>query len=553
MCSDKRDETSSSPKPSKESEQNPFVAFRHHVDQQINSLLGSVFSIPSTIYNQGAQHGREWSERRCHKSREDSGSNKTAGPTDMGKEWEEAMKDFEDSEREAREWYDTVLKQITARRDAHLESGLGFSDKDTKRVDTGAEPPKDEMSCPYLPPKEQRVITAVEEPKDKSRKWCRREYPHSRYFDWVWSGWGGPSTTPNMLWHQERREQKQPFQKMAEEAVKAEDTKPVTEVSVLPIYEVENDSQDDAFPSTDNPISLATWFFFNRYSPFQLEDHPELGARGPAWRTAYEDLLRAQIDEPLTTDEESTDAQFASTALWMARVAELHSMNVMTKERRERYKLLREQVPSFLDSMAEEMKMVEALTKPQSWDELVKSVFGDVQEPPTETELDAYEEYFTRSEAEADTPPVSKQLSAPTGNDEIPKPSILGTLTRTERIINADGTITERTVLKESFANGRERTTETMKTTDKDGTTKSETSSTKDAQQSHSQQPQGFLPWQGSMEVFDLDRDIQAPEYTRQDQNGAAHDARRYTKPNEQTAQKERANEKKSGGWFWRN
>lgn len=206
MPSDDRNDTPTSSSSSREPEKNPFVAFRHHVDHQINSLFGSVVNLPSTIYNRGAEHGRQWSERRQQRSQEGSADDKSSRPPDIGKEWEQAMKDFENSEREAKEWYDTVLKQITSRRDTHLESGLGFGEKETKAEGKDTEASTEE-SCPYLPPKEQRLSPASEAPRTEGRSGRGREHPHSRFFDWVWSGWGGPSTTPNMLWHQERQPQ----------------------------------------------------------------------------------------------------------------------------------------------------------------------------------------------------------------------------------------------------------------------------------------------------------------------------------------------------------
>lgn len=113
------------------------------------------------------------------------------------------MQDFEDSEKEAKEWYDKVLKQITSRRDEHLESGLGFGGTGEKSNESS------DLACPYLPPKEDRVEMVKAEAPAAKRASCSREYPQSRFFDWVWTGWGGPSTSSEMLFRHEKADEEQ--------------------------------------------------------------------------------------------------------------------------------------------------------------------------------------------------------------------------------------------------------------------------------------------------------------------------------------------------------
>jgi hypothetical protein len=74
-----------------------------------------------------------------------------------------------------------------------------------------------------------------------------------------------------------------------------------------------------------------------------------------------------------------------------------------------------------------------------------------------ETELDVYEQLLEKPKGSESTY-VTKTI--PTSNDE--KPSILSTLTTTERTVAPDGSVTTKMVLKKRFVDGREETTETV-------------------------------------------------------------------------------------------
>ncbi|KAH7135799.1 hypothetical protein B0J11DRAFT_426797 [Dendryphion nanum] len=73
-----------------------------------------------------------------------------------------------------------------------------------------------------------------------------------------------------------------------------------------------------------------------------------------------------------------------------------------------------------------------------------------------ETELEAYERLLGPSNTQSDAPTPSR-------------PSILSTLTTTERTVAPDGTITTKVVLKRRFADGKEESTETVHTHRGDG------------------------------------------------------------------------------------
>jgi hypothetical protein len=110
---------------------------------------------------------------------------------------------------------------------------------------------------------------------------------------------------------------------------------------------------------------------------------------------------------------------------------------------------------------------------------------------PAETELDVYEQMYEKNYS-------SKNPVAPATTNEA-KPSILSTLTTTERTVAPDGSVTTKVVLKKRFNDGREESTETI----------------------HTQRGHERDPWASS----------QVPQ----------------SKPTEDGQDKE----KKWGGWFW--
>lgn len=70
-----------------------------------------------------------------------------------------------------------------------------------------------------------------------------------------------------------------------------------------------------------------------------------------------------------------------------------------------------------------------------------------------ETELDVYEQLLEKP-----------KTTAPVANVDGTQPSILSTLTTTERSVAPDGSVTTKVVLKKRFADGREESSETVHT-----------------------------------------------------------------------------------------
>lgn len=328
-------------RPPHNEERNPFIAFRRQVDSQLGSLFRSISSLPSAIYDHGQDHSRLWTQHRHDRLREidKEEQEETRG---LEKEWERAMKDFEDSEKEVKEWYDKVLRQITQRRDEHLESGMGFGGMERGMqagVGQDADVDAQNLQCPYLPPKQQRLPSPVMVDKSDElehckhpKGWvCERDYPQSRFLDWVWTGWGGPSTTPNMLWHRGHKrdiaQQDSPEVESKGHLVKqgpdlSLDDPAVQQAMSTGICLATGDSELDASKG-QSPLPLFSFLVFNKNSPLQLERDTDLGMFGTQWRDAYEDLLRAERNEPLTSSQDSLENEQRLPHEWLERILRL--------------------------------------------------------------------------------------------------------------------------------------------------------------------------------------------------------------------------------------
>lgn len=81
------------------------------------------------------------------------------------------------------------------------------------------------------------------------------------------------------------------------------------------------------------------------------------------------------------------------------------------------------------------------------------------QSESTETELDVYEQLLEKPK----TAQPPSNIASAVSRDDL-KPSILSTLTTTERSVASDGSVTTKVVLKKRFSDGREESSETVHT-----------------------------------------------------------------------------------------
>ena len=226
----------------------------------------------------------------------------------------------------------------------------------------------------------------------------------------------------------------------------------------------------------------------NPYSPLHLEKQQPLKEYGTKWRNAFEDLLAVQSGREMV-DNSNRNAQ-RDGADWVASMVDqwLFSSMKRVMDRKSRINSLARnefakdlgnaKEPDFNhDSPARLWDLIQHAerTRRQSnytlnpADEVDTRHLENDAEDNEFTELDLYER-FLGSQGQfppAITPESSPQpqsISTPRLADGEGQPSIISTLTTTERRTLPDGTVHTKVVLKKRFADGREESTETVHT-----------------------------------------------------------------------------------------
>ena len=217
------------------------------------------------------------------------------------------------------------------------------------------------------------------------------------------------------------------------------------------------------------------YLLFSPYSPIQLEHHQALRNEGIHWREAFEDLLAVQNGEELSFacehDELMSGAEWVRQMIaWNMRNNDLNNQIHRTSEALRRN-------PQILARFAAEQRSEDDVTEQEEYQVHEDDVDDDDDDDDEQlTELDLYTDCLGRNNASAnedyskshsqslvrsfahlqqDTTPINEPGS---------KPSILSTLTTTERTTLGDGTVHTKVVLKKRFSDGREESTETEHT-----------------------------------------------------------------------------------------
>ena len=227
-------------------------------------------------------------------------------------------------------------------------------------------------------------------------------------------------------------------------------------------------------------ISVA-YLIFSPYSPARLEQSPALRERGVKWREAFEDLLAVQSGQDIST--EASKPPSTSTSDWLSDMIGIalrengSNMQERHQASRSTSEVVRRQ-PGFLDRFA-------ASRQPENdadEDDDDKWYFDEEEDDDDDeeeiTELDLYNRFLGFGSTASEPDPIPSILgqsasrsfahlqhdSTPATESESNKPSILSTLTTTERTTLQDGTVHTKVVLKKKFSDGREESTETVHT-----------------------------------------------------------------------------------------
>jgi len=182
------------------------------------------------------------------------------------------------------------------------------------------------------------------------------------------------------------------------------------------------------------------------YSPLHLELSHEEANPSPQWRDAFEDLLVATGSGQLPDVRARIDGKGSRSANdWLSSLVHRDLVDVSFG--------LSAMSQLFFSPIAALLGPFENFT----------------QNDNHETELDQYERTFGRQLRPAPESQTNSLTSRTTLSEDSQeahaKPSVVATLTSTERHVLADGTVTTKTVLKRRFADGREESEEKTETT----------------------------------------------------------------------------------------
>jgi hypothetical protein len=215
------------------------------------------------------------------------------------------------------------------------------------------------------------------------------------------------------------------------------------------------------------------------YSPEALASNDQMNQTGVDWRSAYDDLLRTQKAESKAdywsarntypkrvpwADESSTDEPSYEyshdhedqhddppTPKATQSQAWCHPAQDQSKsDKRHISEYLHEQQQD-----GRELGLNPHLHKycQDQHDQLIRRLGLPDTPESNETELDVYEQLLEKP-----------RPFVPVANVDGAQPSILSTLTTTERSVAPDGSVTTKVILKKRFADGREESSETVHT-----------------------------------------------------------------------------------------
>ncbi len=213
------------------------------------------------------------------------------------------------------------------------------------------------------------------------------------------------------------------------------------------------------------------YLLYSPYSPVRLEQQPHLCDQGARWREAFEDLLAVQSGQKLPAPRCSQRVS-ESTIDWVRGMIDLaieqaegdpgESSNAVGK--------VSDAVGGHLGLLSI-FRHASQLESDTDIDENGDADNDDVvnEGEPEITESDMYDRVFSSQQTSpnqtartaARSVAHSQPESAPSETDS-KKPSILSTLTTTERTTLQDGSVHTKVVLKKRFCDGREESTETV-------------------------------------------------------------------------------------------
>lgn len=431
-----------------DTENNPFVAFRRFADSQVSALLNTVLTLPATLANtnDSAHYARNLclfgkaDERKCDKLHELEDKTKA--------KVSESLRMFQTGDIDALESMggeldnlaretNTIRGQIIQSAEAKGYAARGSDEhrKETDLVEKVANAKGQEWAgdwdwdWAFPRPFDQMNNKTLDDEQDGRRRWrrrcSRRDMEESNHQDE----------------HVDHSRRCQRWQRrrdaIAQRRAEANEEPEVWTWSFQ--FPPPGDLHTDMSARIGGPS----------YLPFSLENDNTMKKAGISWRDAYEDLVRTERGEPLIPHEQLGQSNRVPYPQWVQRLMD-PKPNWSLAQPSTPASPFPKRVPWEGEERNEEPSYEYAHDHEDQHDEppTPKLNQGKFTQGMPATELDAYE----------------RLLGPSTSSGDGSKPSVLSTLTTTERTISPDGTVTTKMVLRKRFADGREESSETVHT-----------------------------------------------------------------------------------------
>ena len=219
------------------------------------------------------------------------------------------------------------------------------------------------------------------------------------------------------------------------------------------------------------PSVPIAYLLYSHYSPVRLEQQPNLCDHGAKWRQAFEDLLAVQMGQELPP--KCSQIMPESSVDWVRGM-----IHLAMRKREEDTEESSGAAGKTLGAITQDpgfMSRFSSVRQPENdADEDEDAEDDDLDEDDEDddaevTELAIYDRILGSQQPSPNGPASaaarsfahSQQDSSPSDTNR-KAPSILSTLTTTERTTLQDGSVYTRVVLKKHFSDGREENTETV-------------------------------------------------------------------------------------------
>ncbi|EOA84080.1 uncharacterized protein SETTUDRAFT_93687 [Exserohilum turcica Et28A] len=430
-------------------EDNPFIAFRRFADSQVSSLLNTVFTLPATLANYNNAHQ---ARERCLFGKADQRQCDRLHGIEA---------EIAELRNEGRELFRVGDVQAVLRNSEELMKLDRKADDIRREIlhDSDGETQKD-MARGSDTELVERVANK------KGQEW-----------GWSWD-WGFPRPFDH-----ERRNARETSEEQDADVFAALERllRLQAEASRL-AQDFEDKAWNDSATKVPRiwswskswqwpPQADASQPDNDPYSPRALEQNHALDKAGVPWRVAYEDLLRIKQNE---RPHDAASEERTEWANGKIPVTQRQSQEEMERGNESSYpRLAAQDEPSYEYSHDHEDQHDDPPTPKRaqfpfnafrrdasSQPPRAAAEYGDYLKEWQEaaTEMDAYEHL------DATSANTAVSSSSRTDKTNEANPSILSTLTTTERTVAPDGSITTKVMLKKRFADGREESSETVHT-----------------------------------------------------------------------------------------